>query len=80
MNNIDSNEKREAGWNILKNQGLKAHRKKEYRNPRKKKRTQYAKAINRRRGQVRAVKQADTTAYEGELTGIRSNVSRSRKM
>jgi U3 small nucleolar RNA-associated protein 3 len=65
---------------ILKNRGLVAHKAKINRNPRVKKREQYRKAIIRRKGAVREVRKDEAHKYGGEETGIKSNLSRSRKL
>ena len=67
-------------YEIMKNRGLTPHRKKENRNPRVKKRHQYEKAIVRRKGQVREVIAGAAGSYGGELTGIKANIARSRKI
>ena len=72
--------KRAASYEIMKNKGLTPHRKKANRNPRVKKREAYEKAIVRRKGQVRDVITGAAAAYGGELTGIKSNIARSRKI
>ena len=65
---------------ILKNRGLVAHKAKINRNPRVKKREQYRKALIRRRGNVREVRTQEGHVYGGETTGIKSRLSRSRKI
>jgi len=50
------------------------------RNPRVKKREQYRKALIRRRGAVREVRTGEADNYGGELTGIKTGVSHSRKL
>lgn len=65
---------------IQKNRGLVAHKPKINRNPRVKKREQYRKALIRRKGTVRDVRTGETDAYGGEATGIKSSISRSRKI
>ncbi|KAI9917922.1 hypothetical protein PsorP6_013021 [Peronosclerospora sorghi] len=72
--------KRGASYQIMKNKGLKAHKSKLNRNPRVKKRMQYRKAIIRRKGQVRDVRMGEAGKYGGEATGIKSNLTRSRKI
>ncbi|CEG37439.1 Disrupter of silencing SAS10 [Plasmopara halstedii] len=72
--------KRGASYQIMKNKGLKAHKSKLNRNPRVKKRMQYRKAIIRRKGQVRDVRVGEASKYGGESTGIKANLSRSRKI
>lgn len=72
--------KRGATHQIVKNKGLKAHKNKLNRNPRVKKRLQYEKAVIRRRGQVRDVRKGEAGQYGGERTGIKANLTRSRKI
>lgn len=74
------NEKRAASYEIMKNKGLMPHRKKENRNPRVKKREKYEQALVRRKGQVREVITGAAGNYGGEMTGIKANLARSRKM
>lgn len=64
---------------MLRNRGLVPHKNKLNRNPRVKKREQYRKALIRRRGAVQDVR-AHEQNYGGEQTGIKSNLSRSRKL
>ena len=64
----------------MKNRGLVAHKAKINRNPRVKKREQYRKAIIRRKGTVREVRTDEGHKYGGEQTGIKSGLSRSRKL
>ena len=77
---VGEGEKRAASYEIMKNKGLTPHRKKENRNPRVKKRMAYDKALMRRKGQVREVITGAAANYGGELTGIKKNISRSRKI
>jgi len=65
---------------IMKNRGLVAHKNKLNRNPRVKKREQYRKAVIRRKGAVREVRTEEGHKYGGETTGIKSGLSRSRKL
>lgn len=65
---------------ILKNRGLVAHKNRLNRNPRVKKREQYRKALIRRKGAVREVRTDEGHKYGGEGTGIKSGLSRSRKL
>jgi len=60
---------------IQRNRGLTPHRKKEYKNPRVKHRLKYRKAVIRRRGQIRPVRN-ELSAYAGETSGIRAAVKR----
>lgn len=71
--------KRGVTYEIMKNKGLTPHRSKLNRNPRVKKREQHRKAVVARKGQVRDVV-GGSGAYGGELTGIKANIARSRKL
>lgn len=71
---------RPIGRMIMKNRGLVAHKNKLNRNPRVKKREQYRKALIRRKGTVREVRTDEGHKYGGEETGIKSRISRSRKL
>ena len=71
---------RRASRKILKNRGLTPHRKRENRNPRIAKKRKYEKKMKARSGQIRKMRTGETDAYGGELSGIRSDISRSRKM
>jgi U3 small nucleolar RNA-associated protein 3 len=71
---------RAIGNQILKNRGLVPHKSKLNRNPRVKKREQYRKALIRRKGTVREVRKDEGHKYGGEETGIKSGLSRSRKL
>lgn len=71
---------RAIGKMIMKNRGLVPHKNKLNRNPRVKKREQYRKALIKRKGQVREVRTGEVDAYGGETTGIKSGLSRSRKL
>lgn len=78
---VGEGEKRAASYEIMKNKGLTPHRKKANRNPRVKKRLAYDKAMVRRKGQVREVITGAAAAnYGGELTGIKKNIARSRRI
>ncbi|XP_024392747.1 protein THALLO [Physcomitrium patens] len=72
----DAEGKRSITWQMEKNRGLTPHRKKANKNPRKKYKLKHEKAVIRRKGQVREMRQA-TSNYGGESTGIRTNISRS---
>jgi U3 small nucleolar RNA-associated protein 3 len=65
---------------IMKNRGLVPHKAKINRNPRVKKREQYRKALIRRKGAVREIRTDEGHKYGGEGTGIKSAISRSRKL
>merc|ERR1712127_1017135 len=71
---------RAIGRTIMKNRGLVPHKAKINRNPRVKKREQYRKALIRRKGAVREVRTDEGHMYGGETTGIKSGISRSRKL
>ncbi|CAL1290807.1 unnamed protein product [Larinioides sclopetarius] len=71
--------KRKITYQISKNKGLTAKRKKEARNPRVHNRMKFRKAKIRRKGQVREVIR-ETKRYEGEPTGISTHVIRSTKL
>jgi U3 small nucleolar RNA-associated protein 3 len=77
---LAAGKKRAVTYEIMTNRGLVPHRKKENRNPRVKKRMAYDKAVIRRKGQVREVVAGSTASYPGEKTGIKANLSRSRKL
>lgn len=76
---IDENGKRAIGYQIMKNKGLTAHRKKENRNARVKKRNKYE-AAKKKIKSVRAVYTGQQGPYQGEVTGISKRVSRSVKL
>jgi U3 small nucleolar RNA-associated protein 3 len=80
VESVGEDDKRAASYEIIKNKGLTPHRKKLNRNPRVKKREKYADAVVRRKGQVRDVITGAAASYDGEKTGIKANVARSRKM
>lgn len=65
---------------IMKNRGLVPHKNKLNRNPRVKKREQFRKALIRRKGAVREVRTDEGHKYGGEDTGIKTGLSRSRKL
>jgi U3 small nucleolar RNA-associated protein 3 len=74
-------EKRAASYQIIKNRGLVASKSKINRNPRVKKKEQFRKATIKRKGQVRDIRDsAEGASYGGEATGIKANISRSRKI
>lgn len=50
------------------------------RNPRVKKRTQHARAVKRRKGQVVDVRVGEGDRYGGEVAGINARVSRARQL
>ncbi len=73
---------RRAGREIMKNRGLTKYRKREERNPRVHNRMKAEKFTKRRKGQVAPMrnKAEEAGSYGGEATGIRTNISRSRKI
>lgn len=77
---VEDGDKRAASYEIMKNRGLTPHRKKENRNARVKKRHAYEKAVIRRKGAVREAGARADVGYQGELTGIKANLSHSRRM
>jgi len=71
---------RAVGYQIMKNRGLVPHQKKANKNPRVRKREQYRKAVIRRKGAVRDIRTGEAVTYGGEDTGIKTGISRSRKL
>ena len=71
--------KRAIGYQIMKNKGLTAKRKKDNRNARVKKRKKYD-AAKKKLKSVRAVYTGQQGPYVGELTGISKKISRSVKL
>ncbi|XP_022538171.2 something about silencing protein 10 [Astyanax mexicanus] len=76
---MDGDAKRGITYQMAKNKGLTAKRKKIDRNPRVKHREKYRRAKIRRKGQVREVMREETR-YSGELSGIRAGVKKSIKL
>lgn len=76
---LGEGESRKATKKILKNRGLVPSRPKENRNPRVKKRRRYEKALKNRKGQVVAMRTNEADQYMGEKSGIRADVTHSRK-
>ncbi|ANZ73271.1 BA75_00609T0 [Komagataella pastoris] len=76
---IGTDGKRAVNYQILKNKGLTAHRKKENRNARVKKRNKYEKAQKKLKS-IRAVYTGEQGPYEGEKTGIKKNLTKSVKL
>lgn len=77
---VEDGKRRAATYEIMTNRGLRPHRPKENRNPRVKKRLAYGKAVKARKGQVREAVAGAAGSYGGEMTGIKSGISRSRKI
>lgn len=80
ISHLPTSGERAIGRTIMKNRGLVPHKAKINRNPRVKKREQYRKAMIRRKGAVREVRVDEGHVYGGEATGIKSGLSRSRKL
>jgi hypothetical protein len=75
---IEEGQKRLASYQILKNKGLTPRRKKEQRNPRVKNRKKFEKA-SKKLGSITRLVKKPTGSYGGELTGIKTHLSRSTK-
>ncbi|NXG61778.1 SAS10 protein, partial [Hemiprocne comata] len=75
----DADKKRGVTYQMIKNKGLTPKRKKIDRNPRVKHREKFRRAKIRRKGQVREVRR-ELHRYDGELSGIRAGVKKSRKL
>ncbi len=71
--------KRQINYQIEKNRGLTPRRNKDLKNPRKKHRIKYGKAVIRRKGQVQDQRERRDT-YGGEATGIKTRVTKSVKL
>lgn len=73
---------RHVGRDIMKNRGLTKYRKSDERNPRVHNRKKAESFVKRRKGQVAPMRNSGAEAgmYGGESTGIRANISRSRKI
>lgn len=74
----EAGDRRNITYEMAKNKGLTAQKKKELRNPRVKHRLKYDKAKKRRKGQVREPRK-ELNKYAGEATGIKSGLVRSIK-
>eukprot|EP00455_Lapot_gusevi_P011256 TRINITY_DN1517_c0_g1_i8.p1 TRINITY_DN1517_c0_g1~~TRINITY_DN1517_c0_g1_i8.p1 ORF type:complete len:411 (+),score=177.48 TRINITY_DN1517_c0_g1_i8:73-1233(+) len=74
---LSGTSRRKATNQIVNNKGLVPYRKKENRNPRKKLRNKYEKAVKRRQVKKYSGKQEN---YGGEAAGIRTNLVRSVKL
>eukprot|EP00958_Prasinococcus_capsulatus_P028386 scaffold6685_cov202-Prasinococcus_capsulatus_cf.AAC.12 len=70
--------RRDIPRDIMKNRGLTPHHRKDLKNPRKHARVKHNKAVKRRKGQVQDIA-GGTAGYGGEATGIKGNLSRSRR-
>lgn len=69
---------RKVTTEIIKNRGLTPHRNKELKNPRKKNRLKFEKALVRRKGQVQEAREGGES-YGGEATGIKSKLAKSTR-
>jgi U3 small nucleolar RNA-associated protein 3 len=79
----ETDERRDAGYKIMKNKGLTRIRKKEVRNSRVKYRNKFEKAVMRRKGQVQdTIREgpSDGANYAGEETGIRTHLKKSVRL
>ncbi|KAJ1981203.1 something about silencing protein 10 [Dimargaris verticillata] len=76
---LDDGQRRRASKNILRNKGLIPKRKKEYQNPRVRRRKQYEKA-KKKLQKKRTLYKAPTAAYGGETRSIQPRVSRSVRL
>ncbi|KAJ1978164.1 something about silencing protein 10 [Dimargaris xerosporica] len=76
---LDDGQRRRASKNILRNKGLIPKRKKEYQNPRVRRRKQFEKA-KKKLQKKRTLYKAPTTAYGGESRSIQPRVSRSVRL
>lgn len=79
----ETEDRRDAGYKIMKNKGLTRIRKKEVRNSRVKYRNKFEKALMRRKGQVQdTIREgpSDGANYAGEETGIRTHVKKSVRL
>lgn len=79
LGEVGEDEKREIGAKIASNRGLTPHRNKDYKNPRKKHRIRFDKAVVRRKSSVREVQPGAAGGYGGEMSGIKASISRSRR-
>ncbi len=75
----DKPSKRRITYQIEKNKGLTAKRKKEYRNPRVHHRNKYARALVKRKSRVPTAR-TEEERYGGEPTGIRAGIKRGIKL
>ncbi|CAF4038638.1 unnamed protein product [Rotaria sp. Silwood2] len=72
-------QKRGITYEIEKNKGLTAKRKKEYRNPRVRHRNKYERALIKRKSRVPTAR-TEEEKYTGEPTGIRAGIKRGIKL
>jgi U3 small nucleolar RNA-associated protein 3 len=75
----DRPQKRGITYQMEKNRGLTAKRKKEYRNPRVHHRNKYARALIKRKSRVPTAR-TEEEKYTGEPTGIRAGIKRGIKL
>ncbi|KAH9254625.1 hypothetical protein BASA81_007382 [Batrachochytrium salamandrivorans] len=76
---VEVGQARRATKEMIKNRGLTAHKNKDGKNPRSNLRNKYEAKVKARRGQVRDIRKGEADAYQGERTGIRTNLVRSRQ-
>lgn len=79
MEGEEVDERRKITYQIAKNKGLTPYRKKELRNPRVKHRNKFRKALIRRKGAVRTVRN-EIKRYDGEKFGIKATVKKGIKI
>lgn len=79
LGEVDEDGKREIDRKMATNRGLTPHRNKDYKNPRKKHRIKFDKAVIKRKSAVREVKPGAAGGYGGEMSGIKASISRSRR-
>lgn len=76
---LPEDERRQITYQMAKNKGLTPHRRKDLRNPRVKHRNKFRKALIRRKGAVRTVRQ-ETKRYDGEYSGIKASTKKGIKI
>lgn len=79
----ETEDRRSAGYQIMKNKGLTRKRKKEVRNSRVKYRNKFEKALIRRKGQVQDnIREGASNGidYAGEESGIRTHLKKSTRL
>jgi len=76
---VEDGQRRGASQKIIKNRGLIPHRRKDIKTPRTKHRDKFRRAQTRRNSQVQEF-HGKKGVYEGEKTGIKKNLTKSRKL
>eukprot|EP01138_Halocafeteria_seosinensis_P011352 gb/GECG01011595.1/.p1 GENE.gb/GECG01011595.1/~~gb/GECG01011595.1/.p1 ORF type:complete len:510 (+),score=105.23 gb/GECG01011595.1/:1-1530(+) len=77
---VEEDKKRRVGSDIRHNKGLSKYRKKSEKNPRTHNRLKASKRQKRLKGQQAPMRTGEAAAYAGEATGIRSSITKSRRM